>query len=62
MAELKEYRCYDCNKLLFRGTPGLDRLEIKCLRCRNINHFNKNNTGASKRAVIIGGRSYVRCK
>ena len=39
MQNLKEIRCQCCNKLLAKvGT--VKRLEIKCSRCKTINHIN----------------------
>nr|DAQ56963.1 MAG TPA: hypothetical protein [Caudoviricetes sp.] len=39
MQNLKEIRCQCCNKLLAKvGT--MKHLEIKCSRCKTINHIN----------------------
>ncbi|OGY48072.1 MAG: hypothetical protein A2840_01900 [Candidatus Buchananbacteria bacterium RIFCSPHIGHO2_01_FULL_47_11b] len=32
----KEYRCPDCDKLLFKGLLIDSEVEIKCRRCRTI--------------------------
>ncbi|MBU0994130.1 MAG: Com family DNA-binding transcriptional regulator [Proteobacteria bacterium] len=32
-----ENRCWNCKKLLFKGTPGT--IEIKCPRCGHINFY-----------------------
>jgi phage FluMu protein Com len=34
---LKEYRCVNCNKLLFRGILFHASVEIKCRGCKSIN-------------------------
>lgn len=33
---LKEYRCPDCGKLLFKGDIHVAVIEIKCKRCKKI--------------------------
>ncbi|MCK9577970.1 Com family DNA-binding transcriptional regulator [bacterium] len=35
--DLKEYRCSNCNKLLFKGSIEEGLIEIKCRGCKNIN-------------------------
>jgi phage FluMu protein Com len=32
----KEYRCPDCDKLLFKGLLIDSQVEIKCRRCRDL--------------------------
>ncbi|MFA6252224.1 MAG: Com family DNA-binding transcriptional regulator [Candidatus Paceibacterota bacterium] len=34
---LKEYRCSNCNKLLFKGNIAEGKIEIKCRGCKDIN-------------------------
>lgn len=34
---IKEYRCKDCNKLLFRGLLIESVIEIKCRSCQAMN-------------------------
>lgn len=36
---LKEFRCQDCSKLLFKGILVESEIEIKCKRCGKINTF-----------------------
>jgi len=33
---LREYRCSNCNKLLFKGSIHKGKIEIKCRGCKNI--------------------------
>nr|WP_307420248.1 Com family DNA-binding transcriptional regulator [Pseudomonas sp. W3I7] len=37
MQMLKEFRCGNCKRLLTR-TGGFTELQIKCSRCRTLNH------------------------
>lgn len=37
--KIKEFRCTDCQKLLFRGVLKKAVIEIKCIRCKKINLF-----------------------
>ena len=32
----KEYRCFSCKKLLFRGAILEGEIEVKCKRCQNL--------------------------
>lgn len=34
-----EYRCNECNKLLFKGVLVDSEVEVKCNRCNNLNNF-----------------------
>ena len=34
---MEEFRCHNCNALLYKATPDLD-VEIICPRCRRINY------------------------
>ncbi|OOS02668.1 Com family DNA-binding transcriptional regulator [[Haemophilus] ducreyi] len=38
MQNLTEIRCKCCNKLLARG-KNIQYLEIKCVRCKTLNHI-----------------------
>ncbi|WP_371416487.1 Com family DNA-binding transcriptional regulator [Actinobacillus suis] len=38
MQNLKEIHCKCCNKLLAKA-KHIQSLQIKCLRCKTINHF-----------------------
>lgn len=38
---MKEYRCKYCKKLLFLG-HFVGKIQIKCLKCKNINEFDSN--------------------
>ncbi|WP_306291876.1 Com family DNA-binding transcriptional regulator [Rodentibacter trehalosifermentans] len=40
MQKLKEIRCKCCKKLLARA-ENIQYLEIKCVRCKTLNQFNK---------------------
>ncbi|OOF65118.1 Com family DNA-binding transcriptional regulator [Rodentibacter sp. Ppn85] len=40
MQKLKEIRCKCCKKLLARA-ENIQHLEIKCVRCKTLNQFNK---------------------
>ncbi|WP_418067114.1 Com family DNA-binding transcriptional regulator [Rodentibacter caecimuris] len=40
MQKLKEIRCKCCKKLLARA-ENIQHLEIKCVRCKTLNPFNK---------------------
>jgi len=44
----KEYRCKNCEKLLFKGLLIESSIEIKCKRCKELNIFE----GESKDALI----------
>ncbi|WP_416365209.1 Com family DNA-binding transcriptional regulator [Pasteurella multocida] len=39
MQKSKEYRCECCKKLLSRA-KNVQKLEVKCTRCKKINQFN----------------------
>ncbi|WP_411174986.1 Com family DNA-binding transcriptional regulator [Pasteurella multocida] len=39
MQKSQEYRCKCCKKLLARA-KDVQKLEIKCVRCKTINQFN----------------------
>lgn len=41
--KLKDFRCADCQKLLFRGVIRRALIEIKCTRCKKINLFAAND-------------------
>ncbi len=41
--KLKDFRCADCQKLLFRGGIRRALIEIKCARCKKINLFVAND-------------------
>lgn len=36
---LKEYRCYGCQKLLFKGVVVESVIEIKCRACHEMNEI-----------------------
>jgi len=43
VTNLKEYRCYRCNRKLFVATLGLgSEISIKCGKCGSLNLFDNN--------------------
>jgi len=49
-SNLKEYRC-TCGKLLFKGLILVALIEIKCKRCRTINHFQEEHCGQNNSLI-----------
>lgn len=46
--KLKEYRCYNCKRILCKATDGLD-IEAICPRCRRINYPARTDQGVGLR-------------
>lgn len=41
---LKEYRCINCNKLLFKGLLVDAEVEVKCKSCHGFTHVHENKS------------------
>ena len=49
---LRDYRCGQCNKLLFKGELLRGLVEVKCKSCKNFNEFDGNAKGITNRLIF----------
>ena len=54
--QMQEYRCYNCNHLLYSATPGLD-VEIICTSCRRVNYPHRQDQELGLRGVAFASKS-----
>ncbi|OQB06759.1 MAG: Mu-like prophage protein Com [Parcubacteria group bacterium ADurb.Bin216] len=54
MDNLKEMRCPECNKLLFKADSEGSAVEIKCKNCKNITKIDVSDS----RILTVNDREY----